>query len=200
MVKRTNTMSMRAALIASVAVAACTTTTTTESYRRNSDAVVEAAYIAVDADFSKYRRLQAADMGIFFPATSSVPAADLDRLRRIFREAFLAELQGYEIVDESGDDVLSVEASLIDLRDASFADVPQLRREIQDVASPGTLVFLMELRDSQSGRVLGRAADSSGNPAIGRDSMDASGWAGVESAAAHWASLFRAFLDRNLDR
>jgi len=202
MSKRPNELAgyLFAAGLLALGTSACTTTTTTESFRRNADAVVEAAYIASDADFGRYRRLTAADMGIFFPERSSIPAADRNRLRSIFRDAFLAELQGYEIVDTPGDDVLMVEASLIDLRDATYADVPQVRREIQDVVSPGSLVFLMELRDSESGRVLGRAADSSRNPAIGRDALDASEWTEAEAAAAYWARLFRDFLDRNLDR
>ena len=72
-----------------------------------------------------------------------------------------------------------------------------MRREIREVAKPGSLVFLMELKDSQSGRVLGRAADSSRNPNIGADALDESEWAEAEIAASHWASLFRRFLDQN---
>jgi len=122
--------------LAAATTAACTTTTTTESFRRNKESVVEAAYIAVDADFSRYSSLTAAEMGIFFPEASAIPDSDLDRLRRIFREAFLEELSGYEIVDDPGEAVLMVEASLIDLRNATYADVPSLRREVRDVASP----------------------------------------------------------------
>lgn len=56
----------------------------------------------------------------------------------------------------------------------------------------------MELKDSESGTVLGRAADSSLNPAIGTDDIEGSEWEAVETAAQHWASLFRQFLDQNL--
>ena len=91
-----------------------------------------------------------------------------------------------------------VEASLIDLRAATYSDIPSLRREVREIAKPGSLVFLMEMKDSVSGRVLARAADTSRNPNIGSDELDASEWAAVETAAAHWAGLFRQFLDQNL--
>jgi hypothetical protein len=187
-----------AATLAAIAVAACTTTTT-QTFRRNPDSVVEAAFIASDADFSRYERLTGAEMGIFFPSSTSIPEEDLDRMRMIFRTSFLAELGDYDVVEQSGPGTMLVEASLIDLRAATYGDIPSLRREVREIAKPGSLVFLMELKDSVSGRVLARAADTSRNPTIGSDALDASEWAAVETAAGHWAALFRQFLDQNLD-
>jgi hypothetical protein len=57
----------------------------------------------------------------------------------------------------------------------------------------------MVLKDSESGRVLGRAVDSSRNPNIGIDALNESEWQEVETAAIHWADLFRRFLDQNLN-
>jgi len=93
-----------------------------------------------------------------------------------------------------------VEASLIDLRSATYADIPNLRREIRSVARSGSLVFLMEMKDSETDRVLARAADSTSNPNIGTDELDASEWSAIETAAQHWASLFRQFLDQNFNK
>lgn len=187
-----------AAVITALTLLAACTTTTTQEFRRNPDSVVEAAFIATDADFSQYDRLSGAEMGIFFPSAIRIPAADIERIRSTFREAFLAELTGYEIVDGTGKGIMRVEASLIDLRAASYSDLPSLRREVREVAKPGSLVFLMELKDSTSGRVLARAADSSMNPNMGKDELDASEWDEVEKAASYWADLFRRFLDQNL--
>lgn len=187
-------------LLAALIAAAGCTTTTTQAFKRNPDAAVEAAFIAADADFSQYDRLTGAEMGIFFPTASTIPDEDLDRIRSIFRTAFLDELAGYEVVDRTGGGTLLVEASLIDLRAATYADIPSVRREVRDIAMPGSLVFLMELKDSRTGRVLGRAADTSRNPNIGSDQLDDSEWAAVENAADHWAKLFRQFLDQNLGR
>lgn len=180
-------------------LAGCTTSVVTQEFRRNPDSVVEAAFVATDADFGKYDKLTGAEMGIFFPTDSAIPAADLERMRTIFRTAFLGELENYDVVTEPGPTTMMVDASLIDLRSATYSDIPSLRREVRDVARPGSLVFLMELKDSESGRVLARAADSSSNPNMGTDELDESEWSDVKGAASHWASLFRQFLDQNLN-
>ena len=73
--------------------------------------------------------------------------------------------------------------------------VPGLRTELKSAARPGELLFMMELRDSRTERPLGRAADGAAHPTFAHDGTD---WTGVEEAAQHWASLFRAFLDQNL--
>jgi hypothetical protein len=109
-------------------------------------------------------------------------------------------LSEYDVVNETGTGIMMVEASLIDLRTAAYADIPNLRSEIRSVARPGSLVFLMEMKDSKTGRVLARAADSTLNPNIGSDELDNSEWGEVEVAAQHWASLFRQFLDQNFNK
>ena len=68
------------------------------------------------------------------------------------------------------------------------------------MARPGSLVFLMELKDSRSEAVLARAADSAEAPAFATSSDGATDWPEVETAAAHWAELFRQFLDQNLNQ
>ena len=176
----------------------CGSTVISQEFRRVPDSVVESALVATDADFSRYDRLTAADMGIFFPTNTQVPEDDLQQIRTIFRGAFIEALDGYTVVDEPGEGVMLVNASLIDLRTAHYEDIPNLQREVRDIARPGTLVFLIELADSQTGRVLGRAADSSLNPEIGSDAIEGAEWDAVAGAATHWAYLFRQFLDENL--
>ena len=166
-------------------VAAGCSTVETQSFNVSRGGNVESAQIAVDADFSRYDRLQAEEMGIYFPAGVAMPGADLQRLRQSFREAFLAKLEGY---------------SLIDLRGSAGTDISGLRRDVRDIAKAGSLVFLMEMRDSTSGRVLARAADSAKAPALGTSAGADTDWTAVEDAAAHWAQLFRQFLDENLGR
>lgn len=186
-------------LLITLAVTTSCTTTITQEFTRNPDSVVEVSYIATDANFSSYDRLTGAEMGIFFPTDSAIPDDDLARMRTIFRSAFLGELGDYTVVTESGPGIMLIDASLIDLRSANYGDIPNLRREVREVAAPGSLVFLMELKDSESGRVLGRAVDSSRNPNIGIDALNESEWQEVEAAAIHWADLFRRFLDQNLN-
>ena len=176
------------------------TTVTVQSFAASPNANVEAAYIATDADFGRYTRLLGEDMGIFSPEKRPLADADSQRLRQIFRDAFINELSGYEIVENPGPEVMTVQASLIDLRNADISDVPKMRAGLNDVARPGVLVFMMEMKDSSSGRVLARAADSTANPRIGSRGSNSTDWDAVQVAAQHWASLFRQFLDQNLGR
>ena len=68
------------------------------------------------------------------------------------------------------------------------------------MARPGALVFLMEMKDSRTDAVLARAADSAAAPAFATSSGTTTDWPEVEAAAAHWAELFREFLDENLNQ
>lgn len=187
-------------MIFAVLILAGCTTVTTQSFERTRNGDVEASYVATDADFGKYRRLRGHDMGIFFPQSRPVPNEDLSRIRQIFRDAFVSELSGYDIVGKPGPDVMTVQASLIDLRSADLGDVPDMRAGLKDVARPGVLVFMMELRDSTTDRVLARAADSTANPNIGTGGGSSTDWDEVQAAAQYWASLFRQFLDQNLNQ
>lgn len=179
---------------------ACVTETTTQSFKVVKNSQVESSYIAVDADFGKYDRLLGKDMGIYYPSSVPMQEAEIQRIRQIFRSAFLNELEHYQIVNEPGEGVMTVEASLIDMRSGTYADVPGLRGELRGLGKPGELVFLMEMKDSQSDYVLARAADSAHTPSIATGDGRQTDWAGVEAAAGHWASLFRQFLDQNLNQ
>jgi hypothetical protein len=187
-----------ALLTTSLAMLFACTTVETQSFRVNKNANVESAKIAVGADFSQYDTLLVDDMGIFFPKSSTVPDEDIKRIRSIFQETFTAELAGYEYTREPGPGMLQVQASLVDLRNASYSDLVDFRGDLETLSKPGALIFLMELRDSGTGEVLGRASDSYANPQFAGNSDEATDWASVEAAAQHWAKLFRGFLDANL--
>ncbi|NCF15219.1 MAG: DUF3313 family protein [Gammaproteobacteria bacterium] len=186
---------------AGLLLAACSSTTTTQSFRKVQNPRVAASQIAVGADFGKYDRLNAVDMGIFFPSHVETSPEDQARIRQIFRDAFLSRLTGYDIVrNQPGPSTLTVQATLIDFRNATVDDVMSVRPELRDMARPGSLVFLMELKDSRSEAVLARAADSAAAPAFATSAGTKTDWPEVEAAAAHWADLFRQFLDQNLNQ
>ena len=185
------------ALFVVTMLAACATTTN-ESFRVVPDRSVDIAYINVVADFSRYRRLQADEMGIFFPTEAAPSEQDLARVRDAFRTAFLDELAGYEITDKPGADVLLVRASLVDLRNARPDAIPHMARDVREIAQAGKLTFMIELLDSRTQRVLGRAADTSRSPVIDLPEDGTAKSDEVVAAAEHWARLFRGFLDRNL--
>ena len=188
------------ALVASGLFLFACTTTTTQSFNVSKNPDLEAAYVATDADFSQYDNLLARDMGIFFPTEAAPSAEDQKRTRQIFREAFIGELTGYSIVRDESPGALEVQATLIDFRNASGADVPGVRRELKDIARPGALMFLMELKDPKSGKTLARAADSASAPAFSTSAATTTDWVAVETAAARWAKLFRNFLDEHLNQ
>jgi hypothetical protein len=168
-----------------------------QSFRVNKDSAVASSKIAIDADFSRYDRLSASELGIYFPQTHLTTADDINRIRQIFRSAFLQQLQTYTIVSEPGPSTMAVEASLIDMRNSVGAEIPHMRSEIRDLAKPGTILFLMELRDSETDRVLARAADSAEAPTFATAEGVETDWTSIEDAAQHWAALFRTFLDEN---
>jgi hypothetical protein len=168
-----------------------------QSFRVNKDSAVASSKIAIDADFSRYDQLSASELGIYFPQTHLTTADDINRIRQIFRSAFLQQLQTYTIVSEPGPSTMAVEASLIDMRNSVGAEIPHMRSEIRDMAKPGTILFLMELRDSETDRVLARAADSAEAPTFATAEGVETDWTSIEDAAQHWAALFRTFLDEN---
>lgn len=185
------------AILSGMALAACTTVET-QTFRASDNPNIDSAYVADEANFSAYNRLLVDDMGIFFPTSARLPDDELARIRQIFRESFLRELDGYDITQEPGPGMLQVSASLVDLRNATISDLPAMRTELQDAAKPGSLLFMMELKDSSDDRVLARAADSEQAPRFRSDENQTTDWAAVEAAAQHWAALFRTFLDQNL--
>ena len=95
---------------------------------------------------------------------------------------------------------MTVDASLIDLRNAGSEPLANVRRDIREIATPGSIVFLMEMRDSTTDRVLARAADSTKAPTFATASGLETDWGSIENAAQHWAALFKTFLDENLAR
>lgn len=197
---RIGPVDLRAVILAVAASLTACTTVETRSFDVRKDAQVESAQIAAGADFSKYESLLAEDAGIYFPQDAPSSAEDMQRIRRIFRDAFLAELDGYTITETPGPRTLAVHPTLIDMRASNGTEAVGMRPDLRDMARPGTLVFLMELKDSQTGDVLARAADSARAPTFATAGGTETDWPSVEQAAQHWARLFREFLDRNVGR
>ncbi len=178
---------------------ACSTTTIVEPFYRPESARVEQAFVSPDADFSIYTKLLAQPLEIYYPDNAPAPSEEeLDRLRQIFRDAFLAELDDdYEIVQEPGPDVLTVLAQIIDLKVTGAIGTFEPNGRLQYLVTKGQLTFLMEVRDSLTDRVLARAGETEDGTATSLTEVEAS-WAEVDVAAQRWAGLFRSWLDENL--
>lgn len=194
---RSRTGKRALAVLVSLLAAACSTTTY-ESYRPVQNPNVDIVYVGSSADFSKYRRLMVEEMGIFYPTQAAPSDADLQRVRSAFQDAFRAKIQGYDIVTRPAGDVMKVKASLVDLRNATAADLPDISRDVNRILEPGKLTFMIEMRDSSSDSLLLRAADTEKSPQIDLPEDGSANADEVDAAAQHWAQLFRNFLDTNL--
>ena len=182
-----------------LALTACKTTIIVDPYFRPADAQVERAYISPTAEFRNYKRLMARPLEVYYPDNVPAPSqAELDRLRGIFREAFLEAVgDDYEVVSTAGPDVMLVSGQIVDLKVLGANGTYVASGRLSDVVAKGQLTLLLEFRDSVTERVLARAGEASQGDATSRTD-EAASWAQVEVAAARWAQLFRNFLDRNL--
>jgi hypothetical protein len=176
--------------------------TTVESYVSVPGSRADSAYFKPGVDFSRYTRLQPVPLEIYYYEGSASPDPDdLDRLRQIFRNAFLGKLgDDYELVDAPGPDVLHVRASLVDLESSSVPEDLPIKGRAASLVAAGQLSFFMELADSQSGEVLARAGDKEKAPTPIAGAATGPDWARTEEAADRWAQMFRDFLDENLGK
>ncbi len=212
-----------------VVVAGCASTTppptlqtgpeaevTVDGLVRVDNAVVPVAYRKPDMDLTPYTRFMLDPVEVAYQRDpgnrrqSGVVGANdnfaltpsqMETLKGMFREAVVAALtkdDGYELTTEPGPDVLRITAALVDL----VVTVPTQRgggRQRNFTRSYGLVTAVLELRDSQSGEILARAADR-------RDpTRDTS--AGLAEVSAvfvrsdtrrlfeHWANLLRERLD-----
>ena len=191
-----------AVLLAMAAVAACTSTEVS-SYERVQGSRVDQAYLQPGTDFSRYQRLYALPLEIYFPTGVAEPSADdLAEIRATFEQAFLARLgDDYALATEPAPDALGVRGSLIDLRNnPPGAELP-VQGRLRSLVANGQLTFLMELSDSVSGDVLAYAGDRdepSGKGVADPELTSTEDEARLGAAADYWAGLFLRFLDANL--
>jgi len=171
-------------------------------YRKVTESKVDSAYVQPGVDFSRYSRLLPVPLEIYFVEGQTAPESDdLARIRQIFRTAFLAEIgDDFPIVQEPGADVLGVRASLVDLELSSGTGDLPVGSPASDIVASGKLSFFMELTDSTTGEVLARAGDQEKTDSTISSVAAERDWGRVETAAQHWARLFRNFLDENLGR
>lgn len=181
-----------------LSLSGCATTTIVEPFYRPENALVEHSYISPAADFSVYTKLLAEPLEIYYPDNAPEPdEADLERLREIFRDAFLPKLEGYVLVQEPGPDVLRVRGQIIDLKLTGAIGTFEPSGRLQYLVTKGQLTFLMEIGDSLNDRILARAGETEDGSATSLSGEEA-GWGEVEAAAERWATMFRTWLDANL--
>ena len=179
-------------------------------------AKVHAAYIDPDADFGVFRRVAIMDPFVSFRSnwqrdqnrsrTQTVRTSDMERIKadvaKLFKEVFKERLEmndGYEVVGEVGEDVLLLRPAIIDL-DITAPDVQSAGRTKTYTANTGAATLYIELFDSVSGDIIGRAVDrqvvrSSGNRLTWSTSITNA--QDARRVFGRWADQLRGFLDQH---
>lgn len=169
---------------------------------------IDTVYTAPGMSLASYRRVMLDPVEVAFKRDwqrehPEVSPEDIARIRAqaaaMFRDVFAQELGkgGYTLTDQPAADVLQVTASITDL-DISAPDTRSVSAPTRTfVVSAGEMTLLAELRDSQSGAILVRAADREkgrefGNLQIANQVTNS---AEARRAFAMWAGLLRTALD-----
>ena len=189
---------------------------TADGLVRVDHSIVPIAYYKPDIDLTPYTRFMLDPVEVAYQKDPgnrrrsgttggfdnfALSPSQMENLKSMFQEAVVEALSkddGYELTTEPGPDVLRITAALVDL----VVRVPTQRsggRQRNFTRSYGLVTAVLELRDSQSGEILARAADR-------RDpTRDTS--AGLAEVSAtfvrsdtrrlfeHWANLLRERLD-----
>ena len=177
------------------------------------DAAVNMAFIDPDADFSVFKRVAILEPFVAFRSnwqrdqnrsrSRNVRARDMERIKedvatqfeRVFAERL--EAAGYEVVEVAGDDVLVLRPAIIDL-DITAPDTRPAVRSRTFTASTGAATLYLQLFDSVSGDIIGRAVDRSVVRSAGGSiswSNSVTNTADARRMFGRWADTLVVFLD-----
>ena len=165
------------------------------------------AYIDPYADFSVFRRVSILDPHVAFRSnwlrdqnrsrSRNIRASDVERIKNDVGELFVSvfteqlETAGYEVVNYVDEDVLIVRPAIIDL-DITAPDIRTSTRSRTYAADAGAATLVVELFDSMSGDLLGRAVDR-------RTARSTGGWMMSSNRVSNRSAArreFRAWADR----
>ena len=124
----------------------------------------------------------------------------LNGVAKLVHEEFAREIQGksgYQLTEESGDDVLRVKIDIVNLYVSAPESDSSPGRSRTYVVSAGQMTLVAELFDSKSGDVIARVVDRREARSTGRMSLSSGGYNQDEarSIAAAWARILRKALD-----
>jgi hypothetical protein len=219
--KITKFAAVTAAVIFSLIAAAGTTALAQEAEGISFDnlklvdhSAVSTAYIDPKADFSVFQRVMILDPFVSFVSnwqrdqnrsrSRNIRASDMERIKtdtaNLFRDVFTEQLEaaGYEIVHQADYDVLLLRPAIIDLN-ITAPDTRSAGRSRTFTATAGAATMYIELFDSVSGTIIGRAADR--KAARSSASMSWSSRVTNRAEASRmfrgWADTLIAFLDKH---
>lgn len=135
---------------------------------------VAGAFINPEADFSVFRRVAILEPQVAFRSnwqrdqnrgrSQNVRASDVERIKAdvaaLFVDVFTERLEaaGYAVVNYADDDVLVLRPAIIDL-DITAPDLNRAGRSRTYAANTGAATVFVEMFDSLTGDLLGRAVD-----------------------------------------
>ena len=139
------------------------------------DTDVHAAFIDPDADFSVFRRVALIEPQVAFRSnwhrdqnrtsrSRNVRASDVERIKQdvadLFMDVFTEQLvaAGYDVVNYVDEDVLIIRPAVIDL-DVTAPDTRSAGRSRTYTATSGAATLFIEMFDSVTGDLVGRAVD-----------------------------------------
>ena len=179
------------------------------------DPAVAMAYIDPDADFSVFKRVAVLEPHVAFRSnwqrdqnrsrSRNISTRDMERIKadvatqfeRVFTERL--EAAGYPVVDIAGDDVMVIRPAIIDL-DITAPDTRNAGRTRNFTSSTGAATLYMQLFDSVTGEIIGRAADrqavrSGGGTVSWSNSV--TNTADARRMFGRWADRLIEFLDKH---
>jgi len=175
------------------------------------------AYVDPDADFSKYNKILLLPLGVDNveikqpDSTGSLTRnksrnweltdADKLKLQAAFRDAMVKQLENkgdYPIVTEPGDDVLTIQASLLGLAPNAPKDDNRSRaagRSYTYTEGAGAMAVMVAFGDSENGEVLGIMKDSRSSNSNWGSNNSVSNLSDVRHMFSSWAIEIRKGLD-----
>jgi hypothetical protein len=188
---------------------------TADGLVRVKKSVADAAWVKPDFDLTPYTKLMIVSGGVSFKKLKPVskyqarnetefPVSqeNQQKFKDVMKEEFvkeLSKLKRYQIVDKPGPDVLTLVGAVIDVVSNVPPDIDSAQfagRGGVYLTDVGDATLVIELRDSQSNEVLGRAADrrAAESPFV-FEVNNVTAWTQVHLLAQAWASTLRKRLE-----
>mgnify|MGYP001811656144 CR=1 FL=1 len=177
------------------------------------DAKMAMAYIDPEADFSVFKRVAILEPFVAFRSnwqrdqnrsrSRNISSRDMERIKSdvatLFERVFTERLEaaGYEVVEGANEDVLLVRPAIIDLN-ITAPDTRSAGRSRTLTASTGAATLYIQLFDSLSGDIIGRAADRQAVRRAGGNvtwSNSVTNTADARRMMGGWADNLVGFLD-----
>jgi len=179
------------------------------------DTKVRAVYLKPGATFDKYDRFKILDCYVEFDKDwqrdynnevaglgKRVKDSDMERIKTDlsaeFKKIFTDELEkkgGYQVVDDTGPDVLILRPALVNLRiNAPDLNSPDMRTTV--VASAGQMTLYLELWDSATNTILARIMDPEADQAFRAEiASRVTNKAAADEILRMWADRLRKHID-----